>query len=85
MDQMKTINQQPSLLDKIYLTFIKRSRRISQILDKCCGEAYEIGFKSGFGEGMKESLGSSKNPKINKKIDKAIKRTIYNSNNLNKD
>ena len=85
LGQMKMKKQKPSLLDKIYMSFIKRSKRASQIIDKCCGEAYDIGFKSGFGEGMKESLGKSKNPKLNKKIDKAIKRNIYKESNIKKD
>ena len=75
LGQMKMKKQKPSLLDKIYMSFIKRSKRASQIIDKCCGEAYDIGYKSGLEEGMKI------NGTPTRKIKRAIKNA-YNKSNL---
>ena len=43
----------PDNLDKMIIGMMRRSSRVSRIIEEACGEAYEMGFNSGLVEGSK--------------------------------
>ena len=43
----------PNNLDKMIIGMMRRSSRVSRIIEEACGEAYEMGFNSGLVEGSK--------------------------------
>ena len=60
---------EPSKLDKILIRMIRKSSRMSRIIEEACGEAYEMGFNAGMIEGAKIN-----GKKYSNKVKKAIKR-----------
>ena len=58
----------PDNLDRMIIGMMRRSSRVSRIIEAACGEAYEMGFKHGLVEGAKIN-----GKKYANKVKKALK------------
>ena len=58
----------PNNLDKMIIGMMRRSSRVSRIVEEASGEAYEMGFNSGLVEGAKIN-----GKKYANKVKKALK------------
>ena len=58
----------PSNLDKMIIGMMRRSSRVSRIVEEACGAAYEMGVNSGLVEGAKIN-----GKKYANKVKKALK------------
>jgi len=58
----------PNNIDKMIIGMMRRSSRVSRIVEEACGEAYEMGFNSGLVEGAKIN-----GKKYANKVKKALK------------
>tara|TARA_R110002051_G_scaffold315970_1_gene395042 strand:- start:508 stop:705 length:198 start_codon:yes stop_codon:yes gene_type:complete len=58
----------PDNLDKMIIGMMRRSSRVSRIIEEACGEAYEMGFNGGLVEGSKMN-----GKKYANKVKKALK------------
>ena len=55
-------------IDKLLMSMIRNSKRMSRIIECACGEAYEMGFNAGIVEGAKIN-----GKKYANKVKKALK------------
>tara|TARA_R100000152_G_C6720251_1_gene146375 strand:+ start:714 stop:911 length:198 start_codon:yes stop_codon:yes gene_type:complete len=43
----------PDKTDRMIMTLMRKSKRVSRIIEEACGEAYEMGFNAGLVQGAK--------------------------------
>ena len=55
-------------IDRLLMSMIRNSKRMSRIIESACGEAYEMGFHAGIVEGAKIN-----GKKYANKVKKALK------------
>ena len=58
----------PDKTDKMIMNLMRKSKRVSRIIEEACGEAYEMGFNAGLVQGAKIN-----GKKYANKVKKALK------------
>ena len=43
----------PDKTDRMIMNLMRKSKRVSRIIEEACGEAYEMGFNAGLVQGAK--------------------------------
>ena len=43
----------PDKTDRMIMTLMRKSKRVSRIIEEACGEAYEMGFNAGLVQGAR--------------------------------
>ena len=59
---------EPDKIDKYLIKLMRSSKRVNNIIESACGEAYEMGFNAGLVEGSKMN-----GKKYANKVKKALK------------